>query len=52
MNYVALRQDGVEVLVSRSLSPYLRGLHLDTKKFLFMRSLKVEMQLANGLVVA
>ena len=50
-NYQALRGGGVEVLVSNSLSPYVRSIHMEVKRFLFMTSLRARLELRNGLVV-
>ena len=51
-NYQVVRRDGVEVLVSNALAPHVRGIHMDVKRFLFMTSLKAELELQNGLVLA
>ena len=42
---------GVEVLVSNALSPHIRNIHMDVKKFLFMTSLRARLELRNGMVV-
>ena len=47
-NYHKFEQDGVEVLVSNALAPYIRQIDLDCKKFIFMHKLKAEMELSNG----
>jgi len=47
-----VKQDDVEVLVSRAIAPFVSNVHLDLKKFLFMRSLKAKLQLQNGMVIA
>ncbi len=51
-SYHVVRQDGVEVLVSNALVPHVRSIHMDVKRFLFMTSLKAELELQNGLVLA
>ncbi len=51
-NYQVVRQDGVEVLVSNALAPYIRQIELDCKKFLFMHKLKAELEMQNGMIVA
>ncbi len=51
-NYQIVRQDGVEVLVSNALAPYIRQIELDCKKFLFMYKLKAELVMQNGMIVA
>ena len=50
-NYHALSGEGVEVLVSNAISPFVRNIHMDVKKFLFMTSLQARLELQNGLVV-
>ena len=50
-NYHPVRGEGVEVLVSSALSPYVRSIHMDVKKFFFMTSLRARLELQNGLVV-
>ena len=50
-NYKPVRGDGVEVLVSNALSPNIRSIHMDVKKFLFMTSLRARLELRNGMVV-
>ena len=40
------------MLVSRSLYPIVQGIHLDLKRFLFMRSLKARIELSDAPVVA
>ena len=51
-NYQTIRQDGVEVMVSNTLAPYIRQIDLDCKKFLFMHHLKAQLELTNGKWVA
>ncbi len=51
-NYQIVRQDGVEVLVSNALAPYIRRIDLDCKKFLFMHKLKATLEMRNGMIVA
>ncbi len=51
-NYHVVQWDGVEVLVSNALAPHVRSIHMEVKKFLFMSSLKAELELQNGLVLA
>jgi len=50
--YISVRQDGVEVLVADSISPFVRHINLDLKRFLFLRSLKASFELQSGLVIA
>jgi len=40
------------VLVSRAIAPFVSNVHLDLKKFLFLRSLKAKLELQNGTVIA
>ena len=51
-SYQVVQRDGVEVLVSNALAPHVRSIHMDVKRFLFMTSLKAELELQNGLVLA
>lgn len=51
-NYSVVQQDGVEVLVSKVLAPYIRNIAMDCHKFLFMNKLEAELELRNGLIVA
>ena len=51
-NYQVVRQDGVEVLVSNALAPYIRQIELDCKKFLFMHKLKAALEMQNGMIIA
>ena len=51
-SYTSVRLDGVEVLVSNAISPLVRHIDLDLKRFLFLRSLKASLKLRNGLVIA
>ena len=50
-NYEIVRQDGVELLISRVLSPHIRNLDIDLSKFLMFRSLRARLELANGQVM-
>lgn len=45
--YHVVRQEGVQVLVSRDLAQSLSRLHIDLKKFLFLRHLKALVELAD-----
>ena len=49
--YSIVKQDDVEVLVSSAIAPFVSNVHLDLKKFMFMRTLKAKLELQNGLVV-
>ena len=50
--YQVVRKDGVEVLVSNALAPYISEIALDCKKFLFMHRLKAELEMQNGMIIA
>jgi len=39
-------------LVAQNLASHLDTIHLDLKRFLFLRSLKAEVEFADGLVLA
>ena len=45
-------QDGVELLVAQNLAAHLETIHLDLKRFLFLRSLKAEVEFAGRPVLA
>ena len=47
-NYQKVQQDGVEVMVSNALAPYVKQIDLDCKKFMIFHRLKAEMELSNG----
>ena len=49
--YHVVKQEGVQILVSRDLASNLRHLHIDLKKFLFFRNLTAAAELSNGLVL-
>ena len=51
-NYQVVRQDGVELLVSNALAPYIRQIDVDCNKFLFMHKLKAQLEMQNGMIVA
>ncbi|HJO81931.1 MAG: hypothetical protein QGG34_05345 [SAR202 cluster bacterium] len=43
-----MKQDGIEVLVSNVMAPYLRGIQIEAKRFPFMRTLRASLELRNG----
>lgn len=47
-----MQQNGVELLVAHNLAAHLETIHLDLKRFLFLRSLKAEVEFAHGRVLA
>ena len=51
-NYRRVEQDGVEVLVSNALAPYIEQIDVDCRKFLFMHRLKAELEMQNGMVLS
>lgn len=51
-NYSLVSQDGVQILVAKSLAAYIEKLDLDCKKFLFMHKLKAMLFMRNGMTIA
>ena len=49
--YRVMRQDGVELLISPDLASHASDMSIILKRFLFLRHLKAEVQLDNGLVL-
>ena len=49
--YLSLAQQGVEVLVSNAIAPYVENIELDCKKFLFFNRMRVLLELDNGYVI-
>lgn len=50
--YQSLVQDGVEVLVSNAIAPYIENIGLDCKKFLFLNRMRALLKLNNGYVIS
>lgn len=50
-SYQVVQQDGVEILISDTLAPYITNLEMDCKRVLFMNRLKAKLELSNGAVV-
>lgn len=50
-SYQVVQQDGVEILISDTLAPYIMNLEMDCKRVLFMNRLKAKLELSNGAVV-
>jgi hypothetical protein len=50
-SYQVVQQDGVEILISNSLAPYIANIELDCKRIIFMNRLKAKLELNNGAVV-
>ena len=49
--YLSLAQQGVEVLVSSAIAPYVENIELDCKKFLFFNRMRALLELDNGYVI-
>ena len=49
--YLSLAQQGVEVLVSNAIAPYVENIELDCKKFLFFNRMRALLELDNGYVI-
>ena len=49
--YHVIRQDGVELLLSPDLASHTSKMSINLKRFLFLRHLKAEVELDNGLVL-
>ena len=50
--YLSLAQQGVEVLVSNAIAPYVENIELDCKKFLFFNRMRALLELNNGYVIS
>ncbi|MCH8351359.1 MAG: hypothetical protein J4O03_13265 [Chloroflexi bacterium] len=46
-----IHQDGVELLLSPDLARHASDMSINLKRFLFLRHLKAEVELDNGLVL-
>ncbi len=49
--YQRLEQEGVEVLVSDALAPYVENIDIDCRKFLFVNRMRALLELSNGYVI-
>ena len=49
--YQKLAQEGVEVLISQALAPYVENIEIDCGKFLFVNRMRALLQLNNGYVI-
>ena len=49
--YHKLAQQGVEVLVSESIAPYIENIKLDCKRILFVNRMRALLELNNGNVI-
>jgi len=49
--YEKIEQDGVELFMLPGLAQHTTAMTIDSKKFLFFRNLKAELELENGLVL-
>lgn len=50
--YLSLAQQGVEVLISNALAPYVENIEIDCKKFLFFNRMRAMLELDNGYVIS
>ncbi len=50
--YHSIVQEGVEVLVSDALAPYVENIKIDCKKFLFVKRMQALLELNNGYVIS
>lgn len=50
--YHSIVQEGVEVLVSDALAPYVENIKIDCKKFLFVKRMRALLELNNGYVIS
>ena len=50
--YLSLAQQGVEVLVSNAIAPYIENIEIDCKKFLFFNRMRALLELNNGYVIS
>jgi hypothetical protein len=50
-SYEVVRQDGVELLMAPDLAKHTRQLSVGLRRFWFLRSLKAQVELSNGLVL-
>jgi len=50
--YHSLVQEGVEILISETLAPYVEDIKIDCKKFLFINRMRALLELNNGYVIS
>ena len=50
--YHSLVQEGVEILVSEALAPYVENIEIDCKRFLFFNRMRALLELNNGYVIS
>ena len=50
--YHSLVYEGVEILVSETLAPYVENIKIDCKKFLFVNRMRALLELNNGYVIS
>ena len=50
--YHSLVQEGVEILVSEALAPYVENIKIDCKKFLFLNRMRALLELNNGYIIS
>ena len=49
--YHQVKQDGVEIFVRPELVRHSQNIHIDLKEFWFLRNLKAEVELKDGVVL-
>ena len=50
--YHSLVQEGIEILVSEALAPYVENIKIDCKKFLFVNRMRALLELNNGYIIS
>ncbi|MYE53812.1 MAG: hypothetical protein F4X34_01265 [Chloroflexi bacterium] len=50
--YHSFVQEGVEILISETLAPYVEDIKIDCKKFLFINRMRALLELNNGYVIS
>ena len=49
--YRKIKQDGLELFILPSLADHTTVMNIESKRFLFFRNLKADLELGNGLVL-
>ena len=49
--YRKIKQDGLELIILPSLADHTTVMNIESKKFLFFRNLKADLELENGIVL-
>ncbi len=50
--YTSLLQQNVEVLVANDITPHLKSLELDCKKFLFINRMRALLEMRGGYIIS